>query len=313
MINSKQKKIIFISFNKVGWECLEKIIKSKLVDISCVYTLKSELACKISDYEDPAALCQKHGVLLKHIKNINDHLQEIRNLEPDFIFVIGWSQLLSEELLKTPRFGCIGFHPALLPKNRGRAAIPWHFINEEKFGGVTFFYLDGGCDSGNIICQGKFLLTDNDNAKTYYEKVVGISGHLIGKNLKKIISGKLRGVKQNESKATYLMIRNETDSFLDFKSMTTRAIFNQIRGVAYVYPTAFAFYEKKKIFIYHASQVAKKLQRYSAVPGQVIKAFENSIWVKTTDGIIELEKIYNEKNEPIVYSDFFKTGHYLNR
>lgn len=309
-----KKKIIFITFNRLGYACLETIINSGLVEVIRVYTLKPELTKKISDYRDISPLCKKHKIEVKKIKNINQETSEIKNLKPDIIFIIGWSQIVKPEFFKIPPLGCIGFHPALLPKNRGRSAIPWHFINEEKYGGATLFFIDEGCDSGEIIGQSKFLLTKKDNARTYYERMQVAAVSLLQNLLPQLLKGDVKAIKQNHNQATYLLRRSAEDSFLDFCAMKTNQIFNQIRAVAYIYPSAFAFYQKRKINILESAIVAKEGDLYSVIPGQIIKVFPRAIWIKTIDGIIELSGLSVADQKPLSnYNNFFSVGHYFNK
>ena len=107
------------------------------------------------------------------------------------------------------------------------------------------------------------------------------------------------------------MIRRVEDSRLDFKYLTTQQIFNQIRAVAYVYPTAYNSYQGEKIKIYESSLLPKKAQIYSATPGQIVKVMEDSIWVKTVDGLIELKKMYDENDKRINLVNYFKVGYHL--
>src|SRR3989344_2664428 len=181
-----KKKIIFITFNRLGYACLEEIIAEALVEVACVYTLEPELTQKVSDYQDISPVCHRFNI---------------------------------------PPLGCVGSHPALLPKNRGRAAIPWHFINQEKYGGVTLFFIDEGCDSGDIIDQSKFILTDKDNALTYYTKMQVATLRLIRRVLPSLINHTAKAKPQRHNQATYLLPRAEQDSYLDFCTMSTRQIF----------------------------------------------------------------------------------------
>ncbi|MFA6394275.1 MAG: methionyl-tRNA formyltransferase [Patescibacteria group bacterium] len=310
---SNSNKIIFITFNRLGCLCLETIARSGVFDIKQVYTLKQKLTEKISDYKDVEPLCEKFKFSVKRIKNINNEIDEIRKINPDIIFIIGWSQIINRELIKIPKIGCVGFHPALLPKNRGRAAIPWHFINEERYGGATLFFIDDSCDSGDIIGQKKFRLTDKDNAQSYYLKAEEAAVALLNKTLAGLAVNKIKRRPQDDRRATYLLIRNAGDSFLDFQKLNTRQIFNQVRAVAGVYPPAFADYENNRVEFLAAAIVPKKYYIYSATTGQIIKVSPDCIWVKTINGIIELNKISSGGAAINDCSRFFKAGHYLNR
>ena len=91
-----------------------------------VLTLPPELAHRHSDYVDLAPVCRRWQVPIAHIRNVNDPeaLQLLGSRNPDHLFVIGWSQICGEALLAIPGRGAIGYHPAPLPVNRGRAVIP---------------------------------------------------------------------------------------------------------------------------------------------------------------------------------------------
>ncbi|MBU1159679.1 hypothetical protein KKD04_00665, partial [Patescibacteria group bacterium] len=117
---------------------------------------------------------------------------------------------------------------------------------------------------------------------------------LLDKYLSKIVNGTVRRIKQNEKRATYLSKRVPEDSFLDFEKMNTRQIFNQIRAVAYVYPTAFMFYNKNKIVILKSKIIPEKPRKYPVRPGQIVKVLKNAVLVKTLDGIIELQINYKK-------------------
>ena len=93
-----KKKIIFITFNRLGYACLEEIIAEALVEVACVYTLEPELTQKVSDYQDISPVCHRHNIPLKKIKNINQEIADIKEINPDIIFIIGWSQIVKPEI-----------------------------------------------------------------------------------------------------------------------------------------------------------------------------------------------------------------------
>ena len=52
--------------------------------------------------------------------NINDHVDEMRDLRPDVIYSLGWQQIYSRRLLSVCKV--VGLHESLLP--RGAGAVP---------------------------------------------------------------------------------------------------------------------------------------------------------------------------------------------
>lgn len=181
-------KNIYVSMTKDGLYALEVLLKNgkKIHEIICYPKEKSH---NISDYIDFKKIAKKYKLKITYTENINSLIRKFAKNNPNVIIVNGWSQLLKKELLETARYGCVGTHPSLLPKNRGRAPIPWHFINKEKYGGITLFYLKPTCDSGPIIDQVKFKITKMDNASSYYEKITNLGANLLLKHFDSITDG----------------------------------------------------------------------------------------------------------------------------
>lgn len=304
----KKGSIIYISMTRDGHFALEQLMQAgKRVDL--IITLRNDKSNDVSDYIDFSILAGRHNIPIKFIANIHKEIDYLKSLKPALIIVNGWSQLLSGEIISIPKYGCVGTHPTLLPKNRGRAPIAWHFINEEKFGGVTLFYLDDGCDSGPIIEQTQFTIRSSDNAQTYYEKITILGAKLLLKNYDKITNGTVISKSQNHKKATYLLKRRPKDSLLDFKE-SARQIHNKIRAVSGIYPAAYFYYQGNEYKI--LSSGLKKLPKYSGVPGQIAKVMDEELWVLAKDGIIILINIQDKNGNAIVCSKVFHTGYVIN-
>ena len=99
----------------------------------------------------------------------------IKSLNADIIFCFGWSNLLKKNILNLTPMGVLGFHPTKLPQNRGRHPLIWALALGLKKSASTFFFMDEGADSGDILSQKDFDISHNDDAKTLYDKVVEIA------------------------------------------------------------------------------------------------------------------------------------------
>ena len=95
--------------------------------------------------------------------NSNDIKEQIRKSSVDILFVVGLSQLIDEDIIRMPRFGCVGFHPTKLPKGRGRAPMAWLILDRGE-GAATFFKIDTKADEGDIFVQEPFCIDDKDDA-----------------------------------------------------------------------------------------------------------------------------------------------------
>lgn len=273
-------KTAFVTCVQIGLSCIEEIFKigGKL---DLLITLKDH---KVKDksgriYLDDIA--SKHGVPLLKISNVNDKevIEALIEHKIDWLFIIGWSQIAKKELLDTPKKGCIGMHPTLLPIGRGRAAIPWAIIKGLDKTGVTMFKLDEGVDTGDIIAQGEIMLNDEIDATELYEKVNQMHTKLISEKWFDIINDGITLVKQNEELATEWPGRKPEDGEIT-ERMSINEAHTLVRATTHPYPGAFIEKDDKKIIIWKAKK--------SNTDGDI----------KLKDGylkIIESEVIFNEK------------------
>ena len=68
--------------------------------------------------------------------------------------------------------GVIGYHPAALPKNRGRHPLIWALVLGLKKTASSFFIMDERADSGDVISQEEIIINDDDDASSLYAKMI---------------------------------------------------------------------------------------------------------------------------------------------
>ncbi|WNS74813.1 methionyl-tRNA formyltransferase [Bacillus sp. DTU_2020_1000418_1_SI_GHA_SEK_038] len=293
------KKAAFIGTVMSSYEALEELLENQ-VGITGVFTLDKAYSKGVSDYADLKPLCERFFVPYYTFRNVNDEhvIHKLRIMAPDYIFVIGLSQLVKREILDLPPLGCIGAHPSLLPKGRGRASLPWAIINEDKISGMSVFYLEEGADSGAIISQRQFTIHPNETSKTLYNKAVCSLRDILKEIAPHVKKGTVSATPQSENLATYTTKRIPTDGFINWETMSTHEIDRLIRATTYPYPGAYTYYKKKKLIIWEASIV--KSTEFIAIPGQILKVTESqTVWIKTIDGVLELKEVSYEGNNGI--------------
>ena len=147
----------------------------------------------------------------------DENINIIQKIKPDYVFVIGLSQLIDKRILDIPSRGCVGFHPTPLPKFRGRAAMVWQIllgIHETK---CTLFMLDEGMDSGDILDQEDYIIEDRDYAEDVERKLCDALRRLSNRVLHGLKNQTIIPRKQNEDEATYLLIRRPEDGLIDWR------------------------------------------------------------------------------------------------
>ncbi len=222
--------------------------------VAAVFTLRPELAAKVSGAVPWEALATQHGIPLHHVRNMNDPeaLEVLRSVAPDLLFCVGWTQLLKKDVLELPRLGCLGFHASYLPTYRGRAPVNWAIINGEKQTGNTLMVLDEGVDTGDILAQRAFPIDDDDTCATIYDKVAHSEDEMIREVMPLIHDGRMPRRPQDHAQATVMPRRRPEDGIVDW-TRTTKQLHDWVRALTHPYPGAFTTLAGRRVWIFKAS------------------------------------------------------------
>ncbi len=275
-------KIVFIGTVDMSHALLEKLIQLK-ADISGVVTQK--FPNLNSDYKDLVPLCKLHSIPWVYADQMseNEMLKWITLKKPDMIFCFGWSFLLKDEVLDIPPKGVLGFHPALLPENRGRHPLIWTLVLGCDYAGSTFFYIDQGTDSGDIISQKKIKVSYEDTAATLYEKIKAAALNQVELFSPQLENNCVKRVVQDDTKATYWRKRSRLDGKIDFR-MSSRAVYNLVRALSHPYPGAHIKVNDSLVKIWTVEEISDG--NSGIEPGKVLQAGNHGIDVKCyTDAI----------------------------
>ena len=280
-------KIVFIGGVKFSYAILEKILNQNF-SVEAVFSYDESKNFFYSDYTSFDKITNEHKI--KHIKvmNINDeeNIKIINEIQPDIIFVMGWSQLLKDKLLKIPKLGVIGSHPTELPKYRGRAPIPWSIIKELTESALTFFYISPGMDDGDILCQEKFQITLTDDSTSLYEKMTELGKKMISQSLPLLKSGNAKRIPQNlEDFIENWPKRTPEDGKIDW-SKPAKEIHTLIRASTNPYPGAYSFLLGSKIIVWKS----KLLQHPSDGIGKIMNVDNDEIHVGTGNNVLIIQK-----------------------
>ena len=190
--------------------------------------------------------------------NANKYSKKIKRLKPDIIFVIGWSGMINQSIIKNAKIGVIGFHPSKLPHYRGRSVIAWQIEEEVKKSAYTAFFINNKPDAGDILVQKTFLIKRKDYVKDILDKVDDALKKMLPRIYNMINRNSFTRIKQDLNKGFYKKLRTDENSLINWNS-SSRDIYNKIRAVSEPYPGAF-FYKNKKKYIINKSEILKKLK-----------------------------------------------------
>lgn len=254
-------KVAFTTCVKLGRSCIEKILDMD-GKLDLLITLKDEKAKNKSGRIYLDDIAEDYQIPLLKINNINEDevIEAVKEKEIDWLFIIGWSQIAKKEVLDAPKKGCIGMHPTLLPRGRGRASIPWAILKGLDKTGVTMFCLDEGVDTGDILGQIEIPIHSKMTATELYEKVNQTHIQLIEKYWDDVVHDKLTRKKQEEALASIWEGRRPEDGQID-ENMSMEEAKRLVRSVTHPYPGAFYYTEEEKVTVWSAE--------VSTTPGEI--------------------------------------------
>ncbi len=203
----------------------------------------------------------------------------------DIIFCLGWPKLLPETVLHAAKQGVIGYHPSLLPANRGRHPIIWALALGLTETGSTFFRMDTGADSGDIVAQDKVPVRNNDTAADLYARLTETARKQIIKIAKHAHAGTLQVTPQNEGDANYWRKRSAADGLIDWR-MSAGTIHNLVRALDRPYVGAHCDWQGQSWKVWAVTVHPDAAS--NAEPGKVLYVEDRDIVVKCSGGAVRL-------------------------
>ncbi len=193
------------------------------------------------------------------IKNKQDFREQIEQLRPDAIIVVGYGRIIPQWMIDLPTFGNINLHASLLPKYRGAAPIQWAIANGETTTGVTTMRIDAGLDTGDILLQQEVTIETTDTALTLAPRLADIGADLMIRTLTGVASESIRPRPQDNTQATLAPTLKKEDGRIDFHRPAIE-IWNRLRGFQ-PWPGAFTSFRGKNLNVWEAAHSRKQMER----------------------------------------------------
>ncbi|MCR4589054.1 MAG: methionyl-tRNA formyltransferase [Lachnospiraceae bacterium] len=232
-----------------------------------------------------------------------EEIAVLKQYEADVYVVAAFGQILSQEILDIPRYGCLNIHASLLPAYRGAAPIQWCILRGEKKTGVTIMQMDAGLDTGDMLTKAEVPILDTDTAESLEEKLMQAGADLICRTLPLVEQGKLQPEKQGEC-PFYAKLLDKSMGQVQFASRSAEEIDLLIRGL-YPWPTAYCSFRGKNMKLL-AGRVLPEAPAGSAPgnAGQICAVDKNSITVTCREGFLQITRLQPEGKKAMDVKDF---------
>jgi len=246
-------RAIVLAYHDIGCAGIEALVRNG-IEIVAVFTHKDDPKENIW-FQSVAELAASKNIPVYAPDDINHPfwVQKIKDLKPDILLSFYYRKLIKPSILEIPPQGCLNLHSSLLPSYRGRSPINWVLVNGEKETGVSLHYMTTKPDDGDIVCQKKIEISDEDTAKSLHQKAVKATGELLDEISDQIKNNTVLRIPQDHSKSSYYGGRCPEDGEIDW-TKTAREVRNLVRAVTRPYPGAFTRIGGKKCFIWSVTE-----------------------------------------------------------
>jgi methionyl-tRNA formyltransferase len=248
-----------------------------------VFTLPAEKQGRHSDFVDIGQVAEEVGAPVIRVDDVNapEAVEALRAAAPDVLMVIGWSRICGAEFRSVARLGTLGYHPTLLPKMRGRAALAWTILLDVKRSGGTLFWMDEGVDSGPIAAQEAFDIPPGTTLPELMELQRAAQVKMMPPLFAKLDAGLLPAEPQDDRDATYTAIRRPADGEIDW-SERADDIERLVRAVTRPFPGAFSRLGEREVVVWGAR--VTRYPQWHAMVGQVFTYEDGVPVVRCGDG-----------------------------
>ncbi|TWF79024.1 methionyl-tRNA formyltransferase [Pseudonocardia hierapolitana] len=231
-------RVVFIGGLDDGRRAVEVLLRHPRADLVAAFVLDDSEASRVSGFRAFDDLVEPGR--LRKIRRIKHHVDEIRELAPDVIIVVGFSQVIPPAILDVPPGGVIGFHSAVLPGRRGCSPLIWAMVDGLTETGISMFYMDEGIDTGDVIAVERFAIEEDDDAADVLRKADDATVRLLERHLDAVLDGTAPRTPQPEGAGTYTRRRTPADGEIDW-TRPAHEVVNLIRALAPPYPVAHTY------------------------------------------------------------------------
>ncbi len=288
----KPIKIIFIGTGEIGVSLMEALVRHPQIDLTLVVTgIDKPMGRKMQltpNEIKKAAL--NLGLDTFQPENINETsaLEKLKGLNPDFLLVMAYGQMLKQPVLELPQIDCLNVHTSLLPTYRGASPIKSAILNGEEVTGISLMRVIKKMDAGPVYFQFKTDISNTDTGQTLSNKMAKLAAEEVPGAIVRIVDESLEPVEQNEAEATHVSKLEKADGVIDW-SDSAEKIDCKIRAFN-PWPSAFTFFEGKRLKIHQAKAHATPLPHK---PGTVCEV-EGRVGVSCGEGFLELIEVQVE-------------------
>lgn len=252
------------------------------------------------------ATAVKHGIEVFQPQRVRrpEAVEKLAALKPDAMVVVGYGQIIPQNVIDIAKFGIINGHASLLPELRGAGPIQWSIARGFARTGVTTMQIDAGLDTGAMLLKWETGIGENETSPELSVRLAIAGAELLVRTLAELQSGSVRLVPQDDSLATYAPILKKEDGRIDW-SNSAQQIHNLIRGFQ-PWPGAHTTFRGQSLHLWRSKLVSLQKE----LPAGTL-FYERGLFAVCGDGCaLELLEVQLEGRKRMP-AEIFANGHRL--
>lgn len=210
-------------------------------------------------------------------------LAQLEAWAPDVIVVAAFGQILRENVLNLPPFGCVNVHASLLPRWRGAAPVQAAVLHDDV-SGVTIMKMGKGLDTGPILSQRTIPIPPEMTAGELFNELAVLGAELLVETLPGYLADEIVPQPQDDTLATYAAKISKSDGELDL-SQPAVTLARKVRAYS-PWPGTFHDFEGQNLKVHRATALPDK----AAEPGQRLVVDDKPAW-GTGEGLLILDEV----------------------
>lgn len=217
-----------------------------------------------------------------------DAIDALRQLDLDIAVVVAYGQILTREVLLSPRLGAFNLHGSLLPRWRGAAPIQRAIMAGDTVTGVQIMRMSVGLDEGPILFTARTEIGPKDTSGALHERLSQLGAELWPMALKAIASGEAIETPQADDGVTYARKITPLEARIDW-SLPALEIDYRIRGLS-PFPGAYFMASTTKGPV-RVKALLSTLAEGRGAPGRVL---DEHMTIACGEGAVRLLRLQRE-------------------
>ena len=294
------KKVLFMGTPSYATEILKELLNNKNYEVIGIFTQEDKPVGRKQLLTPPhiKQYCLENNINIPILqpKKLKDNLVayiSIKELEPDFIVVAAYGQILPKEILNLAP--CINLHASILPNYRGASPIQEGILNDDEYLGVTSMLMEEGLDCGDILGYSYLKNEKNMLVSEAFTKLSNLAAKLTITTLDNF--DKLKPIKQNDALASFCKKIKKEDGEVDFNC--AKKLFSKYKAYSF-WPGIFLKSELKLKdieFVENSSQ---------NIAGEILEIAKDYIVVGCNQGRLKIRTLQAPSKNSINSVEYIK-------